>query len=171
MEGIVEASRKPWNDEAATRRNHHDASRRLWHTVDGSMTVCRGHNGGTCPGLARAGRLEKVRDEALTTVAASCCRWKPLESSSRFHRRHLTNNTQTQAPRTATKCNQIDACQLNALPVSLFLSACEAPKEEFLLMKHVEGCLFRRQSHVRDGIIQASQSHPPHVSGLNPDGC
>lgn len=108
MEGIVEASRKPWNGEAATRRNHHGTSRRLWHTVDDSMVACRGRNRDTCPGLSGARRLEKVRDEALTTVAASCCRWKPLESSSRFHRGHLTNNTQTQLPRSVTRCNRID---------------------------------------------------------------
>lgn len=63
MEGIVEASRIPWNDEAATRRNHHDTPRRLWHAVDDSMAACRGYNRDTCPGLARARRLEKVRDD------------------------------------------------------------------------------------------------------------
>lgn len=86
MVAIVEASRKPWNNEAATRRNHHDTPRRLWHAVDGSMAACRGRNRDTCPGLARARRLEKVRDEALTTTAASWWRWKPLEHSSRFHK-------------------------------------------------------------------------------------
>lgn len=98
MEGIVEASRKPWNGEAATRRNHHDTPRRLWHAVDGSMAACRGCISDTCPRLARARRLEKVRDEALTIVAVSWCRWKPLEASSRFYKGHLTNSTQTQLP-------------------------------------------------------------------------
>lgn len=70
-EGIAEASRTLWHDEAATRRNHHDTSRRLWHAVDGSIAAFKGRNGNTCPGLARARRLEKVRDEALTTVAVS----------------------------------------------------------------------------------------------------
>lgn len=49
------------------------------------MAVFRGHNRDTCPSAAIARTLEKVRDEALTTTAVSWCRWKPLESSSRFH--------------------------------------------------------------------------------------
>lgn len=104
MAAFVEASRRPWNDEAATRRNHHDKSRRLWHVVDCSMAACRGRNGDTCPGWARARWLEKVRDEALTNAAASPCRRKPLESSGRFHGRDLANTTQTQPPRSVMRC-------------------------------------------------------------------
>lgn len=108
MEGIVEASRKAWNDKAATRRNHHDTSRRLWHVVDCSMAACRRRNRDTYPRLARARRLEKVRDEALTTIAFSWCRWKPLESSSRFHKGDRTNNFQNRLPRSAMNCNRSD---------------------------------------------------------------
>lgn len=58
------------------------------------MAVFSGYNRDTCPGAATSRSLEKVRDEGLTTVVASWCRWKALEHSKGFYEEHHINNAQ-----------------------------------------------------------------------------